>query len=309
MNEVVVKDDIKVENMIYEVRGKYVMLDFDLARLYECKNGTKSINLAVKRHINRFPERFMFQLSDEEFSSLRFQIETSSLENEHGGRRYNPYAFTEQGVAMLATVLRTNVAEEMSIKIMDAFVKMRHYLLNTIGDNKYINEMLLKHDNEITEHGNSIKLLQESLDKLEKDKEINEVYFNGKIYDAYSKVLDIFSEAKDELIIVDRYTDKTVLDMIKHLDCKVILITGKRSILTKLDIDKYNSDYHNLKVYYDDTFHDRYFIIDRDCLYHSGNLINHIGFRKSSIDIIHDENVKKLIISDINKIIGGICSE
>ena len=306
MNEVVVKDDIKVENMIYEVRGKYVMLDFDLARLYECKNGTKSINLAVKRHINRFPERFMFQLSDEEFSSLRFQIETSSLENEHGGRRYNPYAFTEQGVAMLATVLRTNVAEEMSIKIMDAFVKMRHYLLNTISENKYINDMLLKHDKEILEHDSSIKLLQESLDKLEKDKEVNEVYFNGKIYDAYSKVLDIFSEAKDELIIVDRYTDKTILDMIKKLECNVILITSKRGKLTELDIEKYNSDYNNLSVYYDDTFHDRYFIIDRDCLYHSGNSINHIGFRKSSIDIIHDENVKKLIISDINKIIGGI---
>ena len=307
MEDILVKDDIKVENMIYEVRGKYVMLDFDLARLYECKNGTKSINLAVKRHINRFPKRFMFRLTDDESKIIWFQVETKKMNVEtRGGKYSNPYVFTEQGVAMLSAVLRTCVAEEMSIKIMDAFVKMRHYLLNSIGDNKYINEMLLKHDNEITEHGNSIKLLQESLDKLEKDKEINEVYFNGKIYDAYSKVLDIFSEAKDELIIVDRYTDKTVLDMIKHLDCKVILITGKRSKLTKLDIDKYNSDYHNLSIYYDDTFHDRYFIIDRDCLYHSGNSINHIGFRKSSIDIIHDENVKKLIISDINKIIGGI---
>ena len=196
MSEILVKDDIKVETMIYEVRGKYVMLDSDLALLYECKNGTKSINLAVKRHINRFPERFMFQLTEEECKSIsRFQIET--LNGRGHNIKYFPYAFTEQGIAMLATVLRTSVAEEMSIKIMDAFVKMRHYLLNTIGDNKYINEMLLKHDNEITEHGNSIKLLQESLDKLEKDKEINEVYFNGKIYDAYSKVLDIFSEAKD----------------------------------------------------------------------------------------------------------------
>ena len=308
MEDILVKDDIKVENMIYEVRGKYVMLDSDLALLYECKNGTKSINLAVKRHINRFPERFMFQLTEEECKSIsRFQIET--LNGRGHNIKYFPYAFTEQGIAMLATVLRTSVAEEMSIKIMDAFVKMRHYLLNTIGDNKYINEMLLKHDNEITEHGNSIKLLQESLDKLEKDKEINEVYFNGKIYDAYSKVLDIFSEAKKELIIVDRYTDKTILDMIKNLECNVILITSKRGKLTELDIDKYNSDYNNLSVYYDDTFHDRYFIIDRDCLYHSGNSINHIGFRKSSIDIIHDENVKELIISDINIIIGGICSE
>ena len=98
MKDVIVKDKIVIENLIYEVRGKQVMLDSDLARLYECANGTKTINLAVKRHINRFPERFMFQLSDEEYKNLRFQFETSSLENDYGGRRYNPYAFTEQGV-------------------------------------------------------------------------------------------------------------------------------------------------------------------------------------------------------------------
>ena len=306
MNEVLVKDDIKVENMIYEVRGKYVMLDSDLGRIYECKNGTKTINQAVNRHLDKFPSDFYFQLTENEYEYLQSQIGTANL---NSMSRVLPYVFTEQGVAMLATVLRTKVAAEMSVSIMRAFVKMRHYLLNTIADNKYINEMLLKHDNEISEHGKSIRLLQESFNRLEKDKEINEVYFNGKIYDAYSKVLDIFSEAKDELIIVDRYTDKTVLDMIKNLDCKVILITSKRGKLTELDIDKYNSDYHNLSIYYDDTFHDRYFIIDRDCLYHSGNSINYIGFRKSSIDIIHDENVKELIISDINIIIGGICSE
>ena len=135
----------------------------------------------------------------------------------------------------------------------------------------------------VMEHEYEIKLLQESFDKFEKDREVSEIYFNGKIYDAYSKVLDIFSEAKEELIIVDRYTDKTILDMIKNLDCKVILITGKYSKLTKLDLDKYNKDYNNLTVYYDDTFHDRYFLIDNNKVYHSGNSINHIGYRKSSI--------------------------
>ena len=121
MQNIISTKDIKIENMIYEIRGKQVMLDSDLARLYECANGTKTINLAVKRHINRFPERFM----DDEYKNLRFQFETSSLENDYGGRRYNPYVFTEQGVAMLATVLRTEVAEEVSIKIMDAFVTKR----------------------------------------------------------------------------------------------------------------------------------------------------------------------------------------
>ena len=123
MNEIVLKKEESIENLIYEIRGKQVMLDSDLARLYECKNGTKSINLAVKRHINRFPERFMFQLAEEKYYHLRFQLETSNIK---GGRRYIPYVFTEQGVAMLATVLRTDVAEEINIKIMDAFVAIFH---------------------------------------------------------------------------------------------------------------------------------------------------------------------------------------
>ena len=305
MNEIAVTDDIKIEDMIYEVRGKQVMLDFNLAQLYECKNGAKSINLAVKRHINRFPERFMFQLTDEEFNNLRFQIETSSLENVHGGRRYNPYAFTEQGVAMLATVLRTSVAEEMSIRIMDAFVAMRHYISSNLIEQKYINNIVLEDNERINKNTVDIKLLQESFDKLETAKEINHVYFNGKVYDAYSKVLDIFGEAKDELIVVDRYTDKTFLDMIRSLECKVILITGKRSKLSKLDIEKYNRDYNNLTIYYDDTFHDRYFIIDNNKVYHSGNSINHIGYRKSGIDVIHDKNVCATVINDIARIIGG----
>ena len=156
--------------------------------------------------------------------------------------------------------------------------------------------MTIRHDSEI-------KLLQESFDNLKEDKEINEIYFDGKIYDAHSKIIDIFSSAKDELIIIDRYTDKTILDMIKNLECKVILITSKNSKLTKLDIEKYNSSYDNLSIYYDDTYHDRYFIIDGDVIYHSGNSINHIGYRKSSIDIIGDKSIKDKIISDIEKII------
>ena len=128
--------------MIYEIRGKQVILDSDLARLYECKNRTKAINLAAKRHINRFPQRFMFQLTDKEYKDLRFQSETS----EYGGRRYNPYVFTEQGVAMLTTVIRTEVAEEVSIKIMDAFVAMKKYISSSLIEQKYINNFVLNHE-------------------------------------------------------------------------------------------------------------------------------------------------------------------
>ena len=125
MNDLIIKDNIKIEELIYEVRGKQVMLDSDLAKLYGCKNGTKSLNLAVKRHINKFPERFMFQLTENEIKLLRFQNETTNNMS-----RTLPYVFTEQGVAMLATVLKTEVADEMSIKIMDAFVTMKNYINN-----------------------------------------------------------------------------------------------------------------------------------------------------------------------------------
>ena len=143
MNDIVFKNEEKIENLIYEIRGKQVMLDSDLARLYGCANGTKSINLAVKRHINRFPERFMFQLTQEEYDNLRFQFETTKNGNM---TRTLPYAFTEQGVAMLATVLRTSVTEEISISIMDAFVAMRKYISNDLIEQKYIKNMVLEHD-------------------------------------------------------------------------------------------------------------------------------------------------------------------
>lgn len=149
MNDLIVKEENVIENLIYEIRGKQVMLDFDLARLYECANGTKTINLAVKRHINRFPERFVFRLTrDEYYEILRFQSETLELEQGKYSK-YLPYAFTEQGVAMLATILRTGVAEEISIRIMDAFVAMKKYISSNLIEQKYINNLVLEDHNKI----------------------------------------------------------------------------------------------------------------------------------------------------------------
>ena len=136
MNKVIKHE--KIENMIYEIRGVQVMLDSDLAKLYECKNGTKTINQAVKRYVNKFPERYMFQLTEIEYKNLKFQLGTSSL-NDYGGVRKLPYVFTEQSIAMLATILRTQVADIVSMKIIDAFVYMRKYLAY---DNKYANKEL-----------------------------------------------------------------------------------------------------------------------------------------------------------------------
>ena len=293
------EEKINIKDMIYEVRGKQVMLDSDLAMLYKCKNGTKSINLAVKRHVNRFPERFMFRLTEEECKNiLRFQIETLNSKGDLRGQhvKYLPYVFTEQGVAMLSSVLRTNVAEEVSIKIMDAFVAMRHY----IGNNEY---RLSNVEAKIIEHDKSIKLLQDTFDEFDKKKKETDIYFNGQFYDAYYKVHQICNSAKKELVIVDNYADNTLLDIIKRLKVNVTIITKPNNLLTKQDIEKYNKQYHNLKVVFNNTFHDRYFIIDSREVYHCGSSVNKIGSKTFSINKNNDDGAYDSLIERINKIV------
>ena len=295
MNNVIVKEKNVIENLIYEVRGKQVMLDSDLARLYECANGTKTINQAVNRHLDRFPEDFYFQLTEEEYTSLRSQIGT--LKNGRGQhKKYLPYVFTEQGVAMLATVLRTSISSQMSISIMRAFVTMRKFISANLIEQKYINNQVLKNTEDI-------KLLQESFQKFEEKRKSNEIYFNGQIFDAYSKIHEIFKTAKTKIIVIDGYADNTILDIIKRLIFEVVIITKRDNLLTKQDIAKYNKQYHNLKVIYDNTFHDRYFIVDNEIVYHCGASINRIGYKTFSINLISDEEVCNLLISKVNKII------
>lgn len=294
MNNIIEQENIKIEDLIYEIRGVQVMLDSDLAELYRCANGTKTINLAVKRHVNRFPERFMFRLTEEESKIIRFQTETKYHKIETRGGKYNkPYVFTEQGVAMLATILRTNVAEDISIKIMDAFVKMRHY----IGNNE---SRLSNIETKIIEHDNNIKIIQESFDKFIEKEKVNEIYFEGQFYDAYSRIQKIFKSAKKELIIIDAYADNTLLDIIKRLNVQVIIITKKDKLLTTQDIIKYNKQYNNLKVIYNNSFHDRYFVIDNKKVYHCGTSVNYAGSKSFSINILTDKFVINSLINKIN---------
>ena len=287
------ENDKKIENLIYEVREKPVMLDSDLAKLYECTNGTKDINKAVRRNIERFPEEFMFKLTKEEYEELRFQNGTS---NTRGGRRYNPNVFTEQGVAMLSSVLHSEKAINMSIKIINAFVSIRKYVSSNLLEQKYINNLVFEHDNKIN-------LLEESLDKLDKKRKYNEIYFNGQIYDAYSKIQEIFRKAKNNLIIIDSYADSTILNIIKYINVKVKIVTKKKSILSKEEIEKYNEQYKNLKVYYDNTFHDRYFIIDNKEIFHCGASINRIGYKTFSITLISDIEICEELIKRVEEII------
>lgn len=212
MNNIIL-EDLKIADMIYEIRGKQVILDSDLAKLYQVE--TKRINEAVKNNIEKFPERFSWVLTYEEYDNLRSKFSTSNLKGNYGGRRYNPRVFTEQGVAMLSTILKSKVAIEVSISIMDAFVLMRKYLSSNNYEKRIINleTKTLEHDIKINE----------VFDKLE-PKVNNHLFYEGQIYDSYWLLIDILNSAQDNVILIDNYVDKKFLDIISYVNIKVILI-------------------------------------------------------------------------------------
>ena len=210
--------------------------------------------------------------------------------------KYLPYVFTQEGVAMLSSVLRTSVAARVNVDIMRAFVYVRKYINEDLIEQKFYKEMLIRHDNDI-------KLLQETFNKLSEKEIKNEIYFNGQIYDAYSKILDMFSKVNEELIIIDSYADKIILDIISRLKVNVILITSEKCKLNNLDIERYNMQYNNLKLIYNNMFHDRYFILDKKIVYHCGTSLNYIGYKTFCINKIEDDIVIDLLIKRINNTI------
>lgn len=267
MNELIEKETI--EKKIYEIRGVQVMLDSDLAEIYKCANGTKTINQAVKRNSERFPEDFYFQLTKEETEALsRSQIGTLKEGKGHN-IKYLPYAFTEQGVAMLATIIKTNAAAKTSINIMRAFVHMRHYI-NYNGDllpNRIL--LLEKRTDENT------KRINELFDKFD-PKEIvkDKIFFEGEFYDAYSLLLNILNKARKEIIIIDNYASKELFDVLKDIEVKIVVIS--KNIDSKLK-KKYESQYNNITFINNDSFHDRFIIIDKRKLYFCGSSFKDIG--------------------------------
>ena len=274
MNELIVKEDIKIENMIYEIRGKQVMLDSDLAKLYDVE--TKRINEAVKNNIEKFPERFCFRITENEFNDLKSKFSTS---NERGGSRKGHSAFTEQGVAMLATILKSKVATQVSIAIMDAFVTMRKYIFSNLLEQKYVNNMVFEHDERVS-------LLEDTFSKF--DTFSNEIFFEGQIYDAYSLLLDIFNTSNKNIIIIDNYISKELLDILSKTNKKITIYT--KNIDNNL-INKYNSQYHNVTIKINNSFHDRFIIIDNKILYHCGASFKDLGKKCFAINKIDDKEI------------------
>ena len=281
-------EEIKIEDMIYEIRGMQVMLDSDLAKLYQCKNGTKTINQSVKRHINRFPKRFSFKLTIEESDYL---VKIFDQKQETRGGKYNcPRVFTEQGVAMLATILKTPVATEISIQIMDAFVMMRKYLSSNSYE-KRISNLEVKY----IEHDNKF---DEVFNKLEKTIN-NHIFFEGQIYDAYSLMKDFklnFTPAKQSIIIIDNYIDKKLLDILSKTDKNIIVITNKYN---NDDYNKYKQQYTNINIKIDNNFHDRFIIIDDKELYHFGASFKDLGKKCFAITKMED---KEILFNLLNKL-------
>lgn len=292
MEQLIADNNLKIEDMIYEIRGKQVMLDSDLAKLYQCKNGTKEINQAVKNNLEKFPERFSWKLSEQDAEYFLVKKFDQNVET-RGGRYKNPRVFTEQGVAMLATILKSKIAIQVSISIMDAFVEMRSYLSSNNYERRISNieTKLIDYD----------RKFDEVFDRLE-PKIRNHLFFEGQIYDAYSLLVDLLNSAKENIILIDNYVDKKFLDIIAHVKVKVTLITSNKCNLTNIDIEKYNKEYSNLEIVYNSNFHDRFILIDNKDLYHVGSSLKDLGKKCFAINRIEEigiiENLKSKLVDE-----------
>mgnify|MGYP002617623639 CR=1 FL=1 len=287
MNKIVVSDNIKIENMIYEIRGKNVMLDSDLAMLFGYE--TKQLNRQVLRNINRFPENYCFQITDTEYISLRCQ--NGTLKNGRGEhRKYLPYVFTEYGITMLAGILKSELAIKMSLRIVDIFITMKNYINTSLIEQKYFNELTIKNTEDI-------KLLQESFDKLNTKESNNHIFYEGQIYDAYSLLIDILSKVKKEIIIIDNYAGKKLFDIIKNINVKVKIYTENIDNISK---EKYEKQYNNLEIINTNIFHDRFIIIDNKVLYHSGASFKDLGKKCFAITKMEGDSILKELLNKIS---------
>ena len=286
MNEIIIKDK-QIENMIFEVRGVQVMLSSDVAILYQIE--TKRLNQVIKRNIDRFPSTFCFQLTDEEIDrlSLRSQFATLNKSNNLRGQHYKylPYVLTEQGIMMLSGLLKSDIAVKVNIQIIDAFVKMRRYFANNFNTN----ELLLNHENRI-------QLLENTLDSF-KEQKIKKIFFEGQIYDAYSILVDILNKARTEIIVIDNYASKELLDILKDINLKIIIVSKNVDSVLK---EKYTKQYKNVEFIDNNSFHDRFIILDRSKLYTYGASFKDLGKKCFAISEFNDINYLEQIINTLN---------
>jgi len=289
----VIVDNREIQNMIYTIRGKQVMVDSDLATLYQVT--TKRLNEQVRRNKNRFPSEFMFRLTAEEYEYLRSHFATSSEDNAHGGRRYMPYVFTEQGIAMLSAVLKSDIAVEVSVKIMNSFVEMRRFLISN-------QELFSRLDRIEIKQLETDRKFEEVFNYMAANTEIKQIiFYDGQIYDAFSFIVGLIQKAKKEIILIDNYVDVNTLNILckKNQGVDVVIVTAGKGNLSAKDITKFNAQYPKLSVKTTKDFHDRFLILDKTEVYHIGASIKDAGKKSFGITKIED---KDLIRSLINKV-------
>jgi len=297
VSEIVISNET-IRNLVYVVHGQQVMLDSDLAELYKVE--TKRLNEAVKRNIARFPMEFRFRLTEEEYDSLRSQfatsMETDNEKGSKGGRRYLPYVFTEQGIAMLSAVLKSETAIQVSINIMKAFVAMRKFMVNNAFLFERIHEIEIKQleyqkeaDSKFEQVFNYIEQHEESAQK---------VFFDGQIYDAFSLLVELISSAGKSIVLVDNYVDVGTLNMFakKKAGVSVCIYTVKNTKLTGKDVENFNRQYPALEVRYTCVFHDRFLILDSGRTYHIGASLKDAGKKCFAISLFEDAAVTKDIL-------------
>lgn len=289
-----------VQKMIYTLRGQQVMLDFDLARVYGYE--VKAMNQQVKRNAVRFPDDFMFRLTKEEIELVKSQIVTSSdssfFTGQIGGRRKAPYAFTEQGIYMLATVLKGEIAEQQTIYIMRAFREMRRFIASNALMFERISKVelrQLKYENET----------DKKLDKIfefisDHEESTQKVFFDGQIYDAFSLFSTLIQKATKDIILIDGYVDTGTLDLLskKQSGVMVDIHTSQRGCrLTNAEITAFNGQYPSLSINYVSNFHDRFLILDHTIGYHIGASIKDAGKKCFAISLLQDQQTIQDILN------------
>ena len=287
-NEIIAVSDGEIRNLIYTVRGQQVMIDSDLARLYQVE--TRRLNESVKRNIGRFPESFCFQMTKDEFDSLKSQIATSNNEG-RGGRRKLPFCFTEPGIAMLSAVLHSDTAINVSVRIMNTFVEMRRFIANNALLFEKISNVELKQ----LEYQ---KKTDERLDKVfeyisDHEESEQKIFYDGQIYDAFSIMVSLIQKAKKSLSLVDGYIDIKTLNLLskKKKGVTVTVYTHPKTSISQTDISNFNKQYPTLTVKKTASFHDRFLIIDDTDVYHIGASLKDAGSKCFAISLIQDQQM------------------
>jgi len=281
-----------INNVIFIIRDKQVMLDSDLARLYQVE--TKRINEAVKRNPDKFPDDLMFEMTKDEVEILRSQ--NATFKESLNKRKYLPKAFTEQGVYMLATVLKSKVATEVTLSIMRTFTKMKNFLINNAN---IFNRLETIEKRQISFELSTDEKINKLFTILNQKQIPNQgVFFDGQIWDAYEFVNTLLKSAKKEVTLIDNYIDDSVLTIFsKYPKLNFMIITKQISKQLKLDLQKYNSQYKNLKVLTSNKYHDRFLIID-NATYHIGASLKDLGKKVFAFSKITDN----IILDSLEKI-------